>query len=165
MRARAVGRARRKIRLAHHVRSSDVQEERREAGREKVRERVLSVSLTLSTGSPGFNVPLENSPCQFFFFFSLDSSPEEQHNRSGSAAPSHERRRREGSERGRACGLVIKPLRPDVHLNQKLFPVVGVFLSYCHVCLPPWSQSTQRGEGFSESWNKQMSKKTHQISP
>lgn len=24
------------------------------------------------------------------------------------------------------CGLVIKPLRPDVHLNQKLFPVVVV---------------------------------------
>lgn len=60
----------------------------------------LSQSLTLSTGSLGFNVPLENSACHFFFF--RNSPPEEQHNRSGSPALSHERRRSKGArERAR----------------------------------------------------------------
>lgn len=42
----------------------------------------------------------------------------------------NEQAREDRDATGRAgegpCGLVIKPLRPDVHLNQKLFPVVVV---------------------------------------
>lgn len=52
------------------------------------------------------------------------------------------------------CGLVIKPLRPDVHLNQKLFPVVVVFFNifYFIFCLP--EASLREGKGFSEKKKK-----------
>lgn len=88
----------------------------------------------------------------FFFLFYHDSPPEEQHNRSGAATRLHERaqaaRGERARERERACGLVIKPLRGQMSIRIKSYFQLFLFYPIVMSVCPPWSHSTQRGEGF-----------------